>query len=262
MISDCFSSVRAKRPLVCHITNSVTMNDCANICICAGGSPVMSCQKYDVTSLMGKADALVLNIGTLDDHQLETMLAAGRLAKEREIPVVFDPVGIGASEYRANAAETIIKAVRPDIIKGNHGEIAFLYGIKDSMKGVDSSILSDDMSEKVRTLAAKYGCIVASTGETDVVSDGKETYLLSNGCPMEEFVSGTGCMLTSVIGAFIGANGATIEAVTAGITVFNIAAEHADKISVGPGTFKVNLFDCLYGLKEDDISEESRIKAC
>ena len=92
--------VRGSRPLVHHITNYVTVNDCANITICAGGSPVMADQESDATDIAAVSSCLVINMGTVNERTFASMLAAGKAANENGVPVVFDPVGAGASRYR------------------------------------------------------------------------------------------------------------------------------------------------------------------
>lgn len=260
MLNDNLAKVRASRPLVHHITNYVTVNDCANMTICAGGAPVMSDALEDVVGMVSISDALVLNIGTLNPRTVESMTTAGITARSKGVPVVFDPVGAGATAYRTSVAEMIIKNLRPQIIKGNAGEIGVLSGLGGEVRGVDSSA-SGDISEAVRELAKRNGCIVAATGPVDYVSDGENVVELSNGTPMEERVSGTGCMLSSVIGSYVGALGATMDAVVSAITVFNIAAEDAVARSNGPGSFKTAFLDAMAGMDGDVLESRSRIKA-
>jgi len=257
---DLLSEVRSIHPLVHHITNYVTVNDCANICICSGGSPVMTDAEDDIKGMTPIANSVVLNMGTLNPRTVEAMVQAGRIAKEKGVIVVFDPVGAGATEYRNQVAARIIEEVRPDIIKGNSGEISFLAGIKGGVRGVDSTSSSDNMADIVRETAKRFGCIVASTGKTDYVSDGKDVYILRNGDDMEGNVSGTGCMLSSVIGSYVGACGAKAESVVAAISAFNIAAEHSAKTCKGPGSFKVGLFDCLFNLTPAEVSAEAKVE--
>ena len=247
--------VRSKHPLVHHNTNYVTVNDCANICICAGGSPVMTDALEDVVDMVCIANALVINMGTLNPRTVDAMLLAGRTAKKKGVTVIFDPVGAGATAYRNTVADAIIRGVKPDIIKGNDGEIAYLMGVEGGVRGVDSAGPTEDSGDYVLSLAKKLGCVVASTGKVDHVSDGKNVYELSNGCGMQGNVSGTGCMVSSVVGCYAGANGANAESVVSAITAFNIAAENAEKVSKGPGTFKASLMDCMFGLKDSDLTK-------
>lgn len=257
---NCFNVTRGKNPLVHHITNYVTVNDCANVCICAHGSPVMTDEADDIPQMTKIASSLVLNIGTLNNRTVESMIIAGKVANDSKIPIVFDPVGVGATSYRTDVASRIIGECRPSVIKGNAGEIGVLSGIGGDVKGVDSNGINGDLSEAVRMLSNKYGCIVAASGPVDYVSDGDVTYELGNGSDYQGLVSGTGCMLSSVIGCYVGACGASIDSVVSAITVFNIAAESAERNAKGPASFKVSLMDALYSLKTDDIEKMAKVR--
>lgn len=252
------SEVRRKVPLVHHITNYVTVNDCANICICAGGSPVMTDAIEDVEDMVSIASSLVINIGTLNRRTVESMHVSGMTASSKGIPVILDPVGAGATPFRTSTAESLIKEVRPAVLKGNAGEMGVLSGLGGDVKGVDSHGAIGDLSEIVRSLASRYGCIAAATGETDYVSDGKRVMVLSNGDRLLEAVSGTGCMVSSVIGCYVGACGPSLESVASAITAFNVAAEYAAKASRGPGTFKPALLDAVYDLDGDNLDSKAR----
>ncbi len=213
----------------------------------------------DVTDMVLMANAVVLNMGTLNPRTVDAMYLAGSIAKKNGIPVVFDPVGVGATGYRNMVAESIIKKVNPDVIKGNAGEISYLAGVEGGVRGVDATGASDSR-DVIADLARKLDCIVASTGKVDYVSNGKTTYELSNGDDMQGFVSGTGCMASSVVGSYVGACGPKVCAVAAAISAFNVAAEHAAKKCEGPGTFKVALLDSLFNLKPEELSKEARIR--
>ncbi len=247
-------------PLVHMITNYVTVNDCANVCICAGGSPVMTDAAEDIPEMVALASAVVLNIGTLNDRTIESMILAGKTANAKGIPVVLDPVGVGATKYRTETAERILREVKVSIIKGNQGEISILAGLGGEVRGVDSAKGADNIAEATKTLASKTGCIVAATGPDDYVSDGKTVVTLKNGCEWMSTVSGTGCMLSAVVGAYVGACGPSIESVASAISVFNIASEVASdngEISgpvYGPASFKAALLDSLYTLDDAVIN--------
>lgn len=255
--SEYMAKVRAAVPLVHHITNYVTVNDCANICICAGGSPVMTDAAQDVADMLKAASATVLNIGTLNTRTVESMLTAARVAHGR-IPVILDPVGAGATPYRTEIAEALM-SLGPSIIKGNAGEIGVLAGTGGDVKGVDSHGASDQAGS-AKALAAKVGCIVVSTGVTDYVSDGRRTLKLTNGSGLLSKVSGTGCMASSVVGCYAGACGATVESAAAAITAFNVASEIAEKHCNGPGTFRPALLDALYSLTAQELDSMARIE--
>lgn len=254
--SEYLAKVRATVPLVYHITNYVTVNDCANICICAGGSPVMTDEAKDIPQMLSFASATVLNIGTLNERTVESMVLAAKTAKTSGVPIILDPVGAGATEYRTRTAEALM-SIGPQVIKGNAGEIGVLSGCGGDVKGVDSHG-SNDVAEASRILAERFGCIVAATGEEDYVSDGKRTLKLTNGSELLSRVSGTGCMLSSVIGCYVGACGATIEAVASAITAFNVAAEIAENLCNGPGTFKPALMDAMENLDAGEIDARTR----
>ncbi len=247
------TAVRSARPLVHHLTNYVTVNDCANACICCGGSPVMADAIEEVGEMASAASALVLNIGTLNQRTLESMEVAGKAANEAGAPVLLDPVGAGATALRTEAARRLLDRVEVAVLKGNHGEIGFLSGTGGNVRGVDSGG-SPDPCEAAERLSDELGCIVVATGERDYVSSEGRTFELSNGHRLLGHVSGTGCMLSSVMGAYIGACGANAEAVIASVSMFNIAAEEAATSSKGPGSFKPIFLDALYNFEPVDMS--------
>ena len=253
--SEFMAGVRERRPLVHHITNYVTVNDCANICICAGGSPVMT-DGDDVADMVSISSSTVVNIGTLNARTVGSMEVAFRTASSKGIPMLLDPVGAGATAYRTETAE-VLMSMRPTVIKGNAGEIGVLSGIGGDVKGVDSHG-SDDAAEAAAQLARPTGSIVVATGETDYVSDGDVTYRLENGTGMLGNVSGTGCMLSSVMGCYIGAFGRNLDAVASAVTVFNVAAEAASGRCGGPGTFKPALMDALFALDGQTVDAAAR----
>ena len=170
--------VKSEKPLIHHITNYVTVNDCANITLAAGAAPVMADEPEEVKDIISLSSALVINMGTLNKRTIESMFTAGRAAKEKNIPVIFDPVGAGASTLRNETASKILNVVKPSVIKGNLSEILFLSGISSGAKGVDVSerdknISCDVIREKIMKLAADAGCVVAVTGENDIITDGE-----------------------------------------------------------------------------------------
>ena len=248
-------NVWSKKPLVCQITNYVTVNDCANITICAGGSPVMTDAIEDIEDMVKISSALVLNIGTLNSRTVESMMLAGVTANKCGIPIILDPVGAGATRFRTETAKRLMDRLDIAVIKGNSGEIATLCGLDGKVRGVDSdSVFGADAALK---LALKTGSIVAMTGKVDYVSDGKDTYKLENGTPNLDCISGSGCMLSAVTGCYVAANGVSIDSVISAISAFNIAGELVTG-SEGPGTFKARLFDSLYNLSEADIAARTR----
>jgi hydroxyethylthiazole kinase len=259
-ISDLFSRVREKRPLVQHITNYVTVNDCANITLCAGGAPVMADAAEEVEEMAAVASALVLNIGTLNRVQVASMELAGRMANDRGIPVILDPVGAGATRYRTKTVRQLMDALDITILKGNAGEIGVLAGAEGKVRGVDSHGLSGDPMAIARDFATSAGLTVAVSGATDIVTDGKHMLLVDNGHPMMGSISGTGCMAASVIGTFAAESKDAVAASAAALAAFGIAGERAAASARGPLSFRTALFDELAALDPADLAAMARIR--
>lgn len=251
-------AVRKKTPLVHQITNYVTVNDCANITICAGGSPIMSDSIHDVEDMVAVSDCLILNIGTLNENTVRSMIAAGKAANSAGIPVLFDPVGAGATPFRSETADKILKNVKLDIIKGNEGEIGFLSGMGGKVRGVDSAG-SDSPAEAVREVSRKWRCTAVSTGQVDRVCGNGMYAELGNGTPLLSLITGSGCMASAVVGCCLGSWDNPFEAAVGGITSYNIAGEIAAEKSAGPGTFRQLLFDAMYHQKSYDLEEREKI---
>jgi len=248
------AAVRKQSPLILHITNSVTINDCANALICTGASPVMSNCTTDSIELAKTADALLLNIGTVNEYQLNQMVTTAKTAQNQNIPIILDPVGAGASAYRTDAAKNLMKYA--SVIKGNAGEIAALSGISGKTRGVDSINTSTDITTTADSLARKSGSIIIVSGKVDYITDGAQYFCVSNGDVMMSRISGTGCMASSVCAAFAAVNNTDlISACAAAMTYFGIAGETACKNAAGPGTFKAAFFDALANFKSDDFAK-------
>ena len=254
------AKVREARPLVHHLTNVVTVNDCANVTLSVGGAPVMADAPEEVAAMAGMADALVLNIGTLSSPQVESMLLAGRAANERGIPVVLDPVGAGATSYRTATAARLLEALEIAVLKGNAGEIGTIAGSGGRVRGVDSAGLAADPAEVCSSLAGRFGCVVALSGPVDVVSDGYRTAFVENGHPLMGVVSGTGCMAGSVTGAFAAITDDRFAATVAALATFGLAGERAARGASGPGSFRPALLDALAALDATTLADGARIR--
>lgn len=254
------SRVREMRPLVHHITNYVTVNDCANVTLAVGAAPVMAEAPEEVAEMAGMADALVLNIGTLSSDQVGAMLLAGRAANARGIPVVLDPVGAGATGFRTATALRLLDNLEIAVLKGNAGEIGTIAGIEARVRGVDSAGLTGDPADICRRLASRLGCVVAMSGPVDIVSDGGRIALVENGHPLMGTVSGTGCMVASVTGAFAAVADDPFSAAVAALAAFGLSGEHATDRAHGPGSFRPGLIDALAGLELATLSAGARIR--
>ncbi len=255
--------VREKCPLVHCITNYVTVNDVANVILAVGASPIMADDINEAADIASIASALVLNMGTLNSRTVESMIAAGKAANAADIPVVFDPVGAGASGLRNSTAARIMENVKVSVLRGNLSEMSFMAGLEVSTKGVDSSDKDKNNDpEKVAVSAAeKFGCVAAITGAVDCISDGKRIVRIENGSAMLRLVTGTGCMTTGIIGGFAGAAEDMLTAACAGISAMGIAGEIAYERAgqSGTGSYRVAVIDALSRLDPAIISERIKI---
>ncbi|PIU83128.1 MAG: hydroxyethylthiazole kinase [Elusimicrobia bacterium CG06_land_8_20_14_3_00_38_11] len=253
--------VRNQRPVVHHLTNWVTIYDCANIVKVFGASPVMAHAKEEVADMAKIASALVLNIGTLTIDFIEAMKLAAKSANEKGIPVVLDVCGAGATKLRDEKCFELLDEVKISIIKGNSSEVARIAGENVQTKGVDATAVEKNLIEIAEGLAEKRKCTVVITGKEDVVSDGKKALLVKNGCEMMSNIVGTGCMAASVIGTFAAVENDLAVASASGLCCFEIAAEIAVKLSKGPGTFKEKLYDSVFYLDKKTIEKMRKIES-
>lgn len=272
MIDEILSNVHSKTPLVHSITNYVTVNDCANIILASGGSPIMADDCNEAADITSICSSLVINIGTLNASVIPSMLAAGKKANELGHPVVLDPVGVGASRLRNETADTLLKKVRFSVIRGNISEITFLATGGGSTQGVDASEadkVTPDTMDRVISLAKafskKTGSIIAITGATDIVADQDTAYIITNGHPMMSRVTGTGCMLSSVIGCYLGANSnqpllATVAAVAGLGLCGELAYQRLCEMDGGTNTFRMLLIDFMSKLNTDILKEGAKIE--
>lgn len=246
-IIDNVNHVRKQNPLVHNITNVVVTNFTANGLYALGASPVMAYAKEEVADMAKIAGALVLNIGTLKKEEVEAMLIAGKSANAHGVPVVFDPVGAGATPYRIETARKLTEELDLAVIRGNAAEIASMIGEQTSIKGVDAGEGSYDTLQLAKKAAAQLQSVVVITGEVDVITDGKTTYVGKNGHPILTKVTGTGCLLTSVIGAFLAVEKDLLVACASAISIYGVAAELAAEKTFedGPGSFQVEFLNQL-----------------
>lgn len=262
-IAEQFSTVREQCPLVHCITNYVTVNDVANAVLAIGASPIMADDINEAADIASIASALVINMGTLNQRTVDSMLAAAKAANKKGIPVVFDPVGAGASAFRNDTAEKIMDNVRISILRGNLSEMSFMAGLKVSTKGVDTSE-EDEKNDPVsvaKAAAEKFGCTAAITGAVDTITDGKRVVRISNGHSMLSRVTGTGCMTTGIVGGFAGSCEDMFLAACAGICAMGIAGELAYEKSgfLGTGSFHIAIIDALSKLDSTLVSERIKL---
>lgn len=251
--------IKEEKPLIHHITNWVTIYDCANIVRTVGALPVMAHAQEESADMALIASALVLNIGTLTLDIVEAMKSAGKAANTKNIPVVLDAVGAGATKLRNDKTAELLKILRIDIIKGNASEVAKIVGMDVSTKGVEAGRVEGDLKEIATHLASQKKATVVITGKQDIITDGRSLYLCNNGDQMMGSIVGTGCMAASVIAAFAAVEQDYAKAASSALSVFGIAGEIASQHSRGPGSFKQNLYDALYNITEQEIEQLERL---
>jgi hydroxyethylthiazole kinase len=254
-------TIRERRPLVHQITNYVVMNETANATLALGALPVMAHALEEVVEMVGLASAVVLNIGTLSERWIEAMLLAGAAANARGIPVVLDPVGAGATEYRTRTARRILDEVDVTVLRGNAGEVATLVGAEAEVRGVESIGSGLEPAELAREAAARLGVVASVTGPVDHVSDGEQILAVANGHELLATVTGTGCMSSALTGCFLAAKPQDpLSAGAEALAAFGIAAEAAAVGAEGPGTFHARLYDGLYGLDPGTLDARAKIR--
>jgi hydroxyethylthiazole kinase len=253
--------VRRDQPLIHLITNLVTLADVANATLAIGARPVMAHAPEEVEEIARAARALVLNLGTPSRERVEAMLRAGQAANAQSIPVIFDPVGVGASGFRRENAARLLDELRIAIVRGNAGEIGALAGLAGTQSGVDTARADYDRAAVARSLAARYHAVVAVSGPTDFVSDSTRTVAFGNGTPRLQQITGAGDMLSAIIGASAAVESDALLAAASGTIWFGVAAECALRggAANGIGSFRVALLDALNNLDAEVIQRDAKL---
>lgn len=258
--------VRRGRPLVHNITNAVVASRVADALAALGASPVMAVAAQEAADVARGADALALNLGTPDQRAVNAMLGAGRAANAASVPVVLDPVGVGATAYRDALAARLASQLRLTVLRGNQGEIGSMLGTGGQVRGVDSVAGGVGLIPAMQAWARAHACVVIATGPIDYVADGTRVLALGNGDPLLGVVPGAGCQLTALIGAWIAVAGRDAgldqiaEACVAAVSSFNVAGELAAAAARGPGSFQVELVDALHRLDGTTVAARARVE--
>jgi len=256
---DAVLKIRSHAPLVHNITNYVVMNKTANAALAIGASHVIAHAEQEVEDMVHIASALVINIGTLNEEWTKSMFMAARKAKQRRIPVIFDPVGAGATPYRTRTARQLLEAVSPSIIRANASETMALVTEGKLTKGVDSTAASDHALAAARILNDRFGSVVCVSGEQDYIIAASGMIVVGNGHPLMTRVTGLGCTASALCGAFA-AVGSDLAAATAyAMAVMGIAGEIAAARAAGPGSMQMQFLDALYGLSFADIDQRLKL---
>ncbi|PZU80282.1 MAG: hydroxyethylthiazole kinase [Chryseobacterium sp.] len=252
-------SVKKQSPLVHNVTNFVVMNNTANALLAVGASPIMAHAKSEIREMVAISNAVVVNIGTLDEYWSESMLIAAEEAHRLNKTWVLDPVGAGATSFRDKVLAKLLQ-FKPTVIRGNASEIiALAKANKTVTKGVDSTAESNEAINAAKYLAENYQSVVCISGATDIIIDEKETYFVENGHPLMTKVTGLGCSASAIVGAFAGISENKSESTVAAMALLGIAGELSEKISNGPGSLQMNILDKLYNISEQEFFENVKV---
>ncbi|MGB3751638.1 MAG: hydroxyethylthiazole kinase [Arcobacteraceae bacterium] len=264
MQSNNLQKLREKSPLIHNITNIVVANYTANGLLSLGCSPIMSNAIEEMDEIPALSQALVINIGTLTSQTVQSMLKAGKSANKHNVPVVLDPVGVGATTFRQETVNTLLSEIKFDLIRGNIGEIAHLAQANWCSKGVDAGSGEADLSQIVKDVALEYDCIVSMSGEVDHISDGKQVAKIYNGSALFPKITGSGCLLSAVCGAFLTLDTDSsnrFNLIVSACTSYAIAGEIVqEKLSdTQTGQFYVGLLDSLAKLDDKTVEKYAKI---
>lgn len=241
-------NLQRKKPLVHCITNTVTINDCANILLALGASPTMAHHPLEVAEVTSGCDSFVVNLGATDDYK--AILIAAKTAGNLGHPIIVDPVGVSGSSFRRDFFWELAKTAPLSCVRGNASEIWALAQNCNTISGVDASseLSQEDLSiihQHGESLSKKLGCIVVTSGKTDDITDGSIHYSITQGDPMMRRVTGTGCMSTAVLGAMLAID-PSIDSVAAGCLLMGLSAEHAIHVAHTPMAYREALIDEIY----------------
>ena len=264
MLKEMLENVRRSSPLVHNITNYVTVNDCANILLACGASPIMADDREEAEEITSICGALNINIGTLNQNTIPSMLLAGKRSNELSHPVLLDPVGAGASKLRTETALKLLDEVKFTVIRGNISEIKALALGGGTTKGVDADIADavteenlDSAIDFAKRFSEKTGAVIAITGAIDIVASGKKVYIIRNGRPEMSKITGTGCMLSAMTAAYLAANRDNfLEATAAAVCAMGLCGELAFaalKPNEGNSTYRNRLIDAISNLDSETL---------
>ena len=263
-ILNLMDKAKDENPLVNFLINYVTANELTSITSYFGGTPIMTDDPIDAADVVeyGEVDALVFNIGTVTNKQVNAMIEAGKKATERNVPIILDPVAAGVTPFRSAAIKRMLDELKISVIKGNLAEVKACLGVETTSKGVDSNEDESDADQYVVALARKYNCVVAMTGIEDIITDGKRVVKIKNGTPSLPKVIGTGCTIGALVGTFSGVTDDYFYSAMTGVIIMGIAGEIADQkvdAKLGYYTYKHHLLDTLSVMTNEQIEDRANI---
>lgn len=256
-------NVKRKKPLIHNITNYVTVNDVANVILAVGASPIMADDEKEVEEITSICNGLNINIGTLNERTIASMIKAGKKANQLNHPVLLDPVGAGASTLRTNTALKLLEEIHFTVIKGNISEIKTLAAHQGYTHGVDANendIVNqnnlEDNIQFVKAYAKKMNAIIVVTGAIDLVSDDKQCYVIYNGEKEMSHITGTGCQLSGLITSYISSNDDQLKACAAAVCQMGLAGEIAKSHLAtfeGNATYRNRIIDAIYHMTGKEL---------
>lgn len=251
-------TVRSRRPLIHCVSNLVSANDCANLTLALGASPIMAQACREMEAIAAASDAVVLNTGTPDEEKFRACLLRGRAAVKLNQPAVLDPVGIGASPWRLEWTETLLKNFTPSLLRVNPGEARALLHLESRAQGVDSPSPPD--SELARRLASERHTAVLISGPEDFIADGNALWKVSGGSPLMARVTGTGCMLSVLCGVFAAVAPDILTAAVTAAAFWKSCSLRAEAMAgrQGTGSFRIALLDAAGTLAAADCTGSVR----
>lgn len=259
------NSIRLTKPLIHCITNPISINDCANVVLAVGGKPIMAEHPLEVAEITSVSKSLGVNLGNITDVRMESMIISGRTALEKKIPQVIDLVGVACSALRLEYAKKFISECHPNVIKGNMSEIKAICGMNSNSKGIDVGkddiITEDNFNDTITILknfSKKIGAVIAVTGVIDIITDGVYTYFIENGCEMLSMITGTGCMVNSLIATYI-STGEILEGTVLAVALMGICGELSQNAK-GTGSFRTELIDNIFNISDEVIIKKIKYK--
>ncbi|MGG0643956.1 hydroxyethylthiazole kinase [Sporosarcina gallistercoris] len=251
------TDLRHTNPLVHCITNIVVANFQANGLLALGASPIMADSLEEAADVAAISSCTLLNIGTLDPSTVDSMIVAGKSAVQHGRPLILDPVGAGATRFRQQTVDHLLDALEFTLIRGNAGEIAAIAGVSWNARGVDAGSGDSDITDAAKRVARLNSCLVAVTGETDLVTDGERVIRITGGHEFMSLVTGSGCLLSAVMGAFLAtSDGDSLQTAAESLAFYKKSGEIAAEQSFGPGDFAMNFLNTLHSLEPQDITDE------
>lgn len=270
MMTNLYNSLehtKANAPLVHSLTNAISINDCANAILAIGGKPIMAEHPKEVAEITAIAKSLYINLGNITDSRMEAMLISGAVAKEKNIPILVDLVGIGCSKLRLDFAKELIAIAHPQVLKGNISEIKALVGTSNASgidAGISDVVTENNLAENAKMmmqLAGRLDAIIVATGKIDLIAATDAVYAIQNGCPMLSQVTGTGCMLGAIMATYSSARN-PIEGAILGTLVMGIAGELGElsQTAAGTGSFRVSLMDAFSNMTPEHIKAHAKLE--